>query len=726
MILEKIEIENFMCYSKPVELTFTEGINVVIGDNGFGKSKLYDAFYWVMYDQVFSSEQKRFQFTKEIKSGIVSDMAKHEAKNGDKIIALVRVTFNNVEKGELYILENKYSITKHENRFIENNDSEPTLLKKEPYLKAKLITDEQEKLKIKNRILPPQVKDYLWFQGEQVESIIDFNDHDTLRKAINVLSNILRYDTINEIAQAASKAANNEYDREVKKLSKDTDKSEQLSKDKKALESQIKYDLEEEKQIRDNLTKADERCSQLLSQLQDAERVKELHIKKQVLISFLNELSNTQKEDNITFHRKMFRNKWVLKGTTHLQQEFAAQFEDYQFNKLKIEAEQKAYQNIENELVKKLQFRLPKDVPEPIYVLRMLEIEKCLVCDREAKENSEPWLKMKELVDRPDLKKSKSAEQKSFNFADDLRLLYQNGLTQSNRIQHIDSDINEILQKKLRLSKQIKDVQKEVYDLEQDIERILANTSLTSDIATNIIGEFNIQNKYSKEFAEKLNRVSQRIEKDKVSLIAIEEKLKELVTGTISPALEEKKKILNDFEILSMNTKERVFNKLIERLEEESNKHYHDMTSGNKSAKGQIKLSKRPNGNYMPEIIDDQGNPLLGSNTSNLILVKLAAIMAIISAKTSSDMTNLYTLITDAPTSVFGEDYTIGFCKTISKVYRQSIIMSKEFYKNQELRNQLLSSPDIKIGKVYMISPSITESQRVNRNTLTTIVTPLN
>ena len=100
--------------------------------------------------------------------------------------------------------------------------------------------------------------------------------------------------------------------------------------------------------------------------------------------------------------------------------------------------------------------------------------------------------------------------------------------------------------------------------------------------------------------------------------------------------------------------------------------------------------------------------------------------MAIISARQGSRDTDLYTLITDAPMSVFGEDYTIGFCKTVSAVYRQSIIMSKEFYKNETLRRQLLTDSDINLGKVYMITPSIPESERSNRNSLSTNIKLLN
>ena len=55
MILQSIELNNFMCYSGYNKFEFTEGINVIIGDNGYGKSKLFDAFYWVMYNECFDT-----------------------------------------------------------------------------------------------------------------------------------------------------------------------------------------------------------------------------------------------------------------------------------------------------------------------------------------------------------------------------------------------------------------------------------------------------------------------------------------------------------------------------------------------------------------------------------------------------------------------------------------------------------------------------------------------
>jgi DNA sulfur modification protein DndD len=728
MIIEKIELENFMCYEGKNCFEFSEGINVVIGDNGYGKSKLYDAFYWVMYDQIFVSEKKEFQNTKAVKSKIISDKAKANAKDG-KLCASVSITFHNMERDNVYILERKFTVIIKDGKVIEANDSEFTVMQRElSYLNAKMVNDEDEKRRIVAYILPPQIKDYLWFQGEQVESIIDFNKQDTLTKAINVLSSITRYDELKEIAVIAAKSGNNEYDRELKRLSKDAGKSEQLEKEKNRLKEVIQDLLIDEKNVKDNLSRAEERCETLLSKISDATKVSELQQRKKSIIQQLKELNDSLNEEQISFHRKMFRNKWVLKGTEFLHTEFSDRFLAYENKKLEKAAERKVKLAAEDIIAKKLQTRLPLDVPEPIYVQRMLDAEKCLVCDRDAKKDSDPWKKIKELIDRPDLK-LKSMESEPItkqNFNDDFKRLYQNGLALTHRIEEIDSDVKETLKKISNINTKIRDANKEMKRVEEDTQKLLSDTSHTVESAENIIAEYSIQNKYAKDFLDKLNKITQQLDYNRNNSRNINDQLKDLVTGEIPKWLIEKRDVLNDFETIAGTTRERVFNNLIAQLEKEANSHYEAMTSGNKSARGQIKLRRLPNGNYMPEIIDNNGVPLLGSNTSNLILVKLATIMAIISAKSNDGVVCFYSLITDAPTSVLGEDYTIGFCKTISKVYKQSIIMSKEFYKNQSLRNQLLTNPEIKIGKVYMITPSIPETERSNRNNLSTKIDALN
>lgn len=728
MIIEKIDIENFMCYAGTNSMEFTEGINVIIGDNGYGKSKLYDAFYWVMYDQVFVPEKKEFQNTKSVKSKIISDKAKAESKDG-RVTASVSITFHNMEKDNVFILERKYSVTIKDGQVIESNDSEFTVMKKDlSYLNAKMVTDEDEKRRIVSNILPSHIKDYLWFQGEQVESIIDFNKQDSLTKAINVLSSIKRYDELIEIAASAAKSGNSEYDREVKRLSKDLDKSEQLENQKRQIESRIADLVQDETEAKENLSRAEEKAESLLSKFSDATKITEIKQRKKSIIDQLKSLNESLNEEQTSFHRKMFRNKWVLKGTAFLHDEYSSKYSAYENLKLTKAADLKAKNDLEAELQKKLQTRLPIDVPEPIYVQKMLEEERCLVCDREAKKDSEAWNKIKELIDRPkENSKPKVSDISTLqNFSDDFKRLYHNGLALTHRISEIDTDITETLKKINDINGKIRQVNNEMKKVEDELQKLVSDTSQSAEDAESIVAEYSIQNKYVKDFTEKVNKITQQIEHYRKNLNSINDQLKDLVTGEIPKWLIEKKQILNDFDEIATSTRDRVFSNLIAQLEKEANNHYTAMTSGNKSTRGQIKLRKLPNGNFMPEITDSNGNPLLGSNTSNLILVKLSAIMAIISAKSNDGIVSFYSLITDAPTSVFGEDYTIGFCKTVSKVYRQSIIMSKEFYKNQALRTELMTNSDIKIGKVYMITPSIPENERADRKNLSTKIEQLN
>jgi DNA sulfur modification protein DndD len=728
MIIEKIDIENFMCYAGTNSMEFTEGINVIIGDNGYGKSKLYDAFYWVMYDQVFVPEKKEFQNTKSVKSKIISDKAKAAIKDG-RVTASVSITFHNMEKDNVFILERKYSVTIKDGQVIESNDSEFTVMKKGlSYLNAKMVTDEDEKRRIVSNILPSHIKDYLWFQGEQVESIIDFNKQDSLTKAINVLSSIKRYDELIEIAASAAKTGNAEYDRELRRLSRDLDKSEQLENQKSQIESRIADLVQDETEAKENLSRAEEKAESLLSKLSDATKITEIKQRKKSIIEQLKSLNAALNEEQTSFHRKMFRNKWVLKGTAFLHEEYSSKYSAYENLKLKKAADLKAKNDLEADLQKKLQTRLPIDVPEPIYVQKMLEEERCLVCDREAKRDSDAWKKIKELIDRPkDNSKPRVSEISTLqNFSDDFKRLYHNGLALKHRISEIDTDITETLKKINDINGRIRQVNNEMKKVEDELQKLVSDTSQSAEDAESIVAEYSIQNKYVKDFTEKVNKITQQIEHYRKNLNSINDQLKDLVTGEIPKWLIEKKQILNDFDEIANSTRDRVFSNLITQLENEANNHYTAMTSGNKSVKGKIHLRKRTNGNYMPEITDSNGNPMLGLNTGNLILVKLAAIMAIISAKSNDGIVSFYSLITDAPTSVFGEDYTIGFCKTVSKVYRQSIIMSKEFYKNQALRNELMTNSEIKIGKVYMITPSIPENERADRNNLSTKIEQLN
>jgi len=729
MILTSIELNNFMCYSGSNRFDFTEGINLIIGDNGYGKSKLFDAFYWVMYDECFNTSLKAFRTTSRLKKLIVSDKAIAETDDGT-ITTSVILTFHNVERDSIYILERRYQIRKYGEEIFEDAESEEIVRQKEmSILNSKVVTDPVKIEAIKKMILPDNIKPYMWFQGEQVESIIDFNKQDTLTQAINVLSNINRFDNIIELADSLKESSGKELNRKQRDLSKDRGESERLEIERQKLLEQIKQLDKQDLQVKDNLAMAEERSETLLNKQAEATKIRELEERRKAIEKNLNEVQFEFDSEQINLHKRMFTNKWVLKGTDNLFEEYSKKYNDFEQKKLQRQADLKAKVKAENEMIKEMQTRLPIDVPEPIYVQTMLDAERCLICDREAPKNSEPWLKIKELLDRSQmkLKKFEEEDQPLQNFSPDLKKLYQNGLGMSHLISRIDDDIADTFERIQKLSVRRKSLADDLRKIEEDINGLIADTSLNISDAENLLNEYTAQNELTRRSLIEANNLEHLINKKKEVLESINKKLSDLVVGDLPEYLKEKVKVLEEFFEVAHSTRKRVFNKLVQVLEAEANKHYQEMIQGNLSARGIIRLKELSNGkNYMPELVDEHGNVLLQLNTGNIILIKLATIMAIISARQGSRDTELYTLITDAPMSVFGEDYTIGFCKTVSKVYTQSIIMSKEFYRNEKLLKELFNDKEIKLGKVYMITPSIPENERSNRNSLSTNIKSLN
>lgn len=54
MHVKSIRLSNFQSYfGDDNSLEFAEGLNVVVGSINKGKSKLFDAFYWVLFGEIF-------------------------------------------------------------------------------------------------------------------------------------------------------------------------------------------------------------------------------------------------------------------------------------------------------------------------------------------------------------------------------------------------------------------------------------------------------------------------------------------------------------------------------------------------------------------------------------------------------------------------------------------------------------------------------------------------
>jgi DNA sulfur modification protein DndD len=332
-------------------------------------------------------------------------------------------------------------------------------------------------------------------------------------------------------------------------LSKDTLRSENLSLYKEKLEEKINKLVEEETQLKESLAIAEEKAESKLNKHEEAGLIKEKDQRRKNLAINLSEIQKEFDSEQISLHKKLFSNKWVLKGTESLISEFNKKFEKYNLTKLQKKAEFKAKKEATKEIQLKLQTRLPLDVPEPIHIQRMLEEEKCLVCDRVAPKGSDAWIKIKELLNENTISDSELSEEISsiHNFENDFKRLYQNGLGLGHIIKSIDIDITNTFLRKDEIENKRRTIIEEFKKIETELTSLKAQSSMTSTEAANLINEYTVYNEQVIRFGPQIERQQNLIIFEKNELKRINRELSSLVRGEIPKYLQEKREVLNEF-----------------------------------------------------------------------------------------------------------------------------------------------------------------------------------
>jgi len=729
MNIKSISLENFQCYSGEANknrFDFDKGLNVIIGDNGAGKSKLFDAFYWVLDDKVYDTQQKEFVRTSIAGKNIISDKLKNNAKPGERIKAEVTLE---VETDRFsYVITRTYKITKKEeedginnkDNWIEPKNSELFIFREDIVARTP-ITSDKEKNRIIEKILPNEMKPYLWYQGEAVNELINFKDGQTLTNAINVLSDITRYDSYIEIANKAYEWSEKEYKKIYNKNVKENKKKRELENNIEYYKKQKEKEEKEKEEVSKELKNAKEQYDKLLGIIEEARDISKYKSQIENKRENYKEKKNELKETKEQFNKKLFTDYWILRNANQLINDYEEQLKEYEENRQKRIIEKEA----ENKLNNKLFSRLPINVPEPLHVKRMLEQERCLVCDREAKEGTEAYKKIEELLQAAkDDSKNQNGESKITrnNYQQTFTSLYNNGLSFRKIINNIDEKIKQEIKKIEEYEEKLDNIEKEINEIENKLSTFLADSGIKLDSSDDIVQEFKTHEKTKGRKKTELDTKERKIEDLKETIKKLEKEYRELGSGKVDDKYLIQLEALEDFKEVSISTRHRVFNSLIQDLESEANKHFKEMTKDNLAIRGEIILEEQPDKTYIPKNVDNNGIEFTSINDANIVLIKLSVIMAIISAKGKAS--ELYPIISDAPTSKFGELYTMGFYKVVSKVYTQSIIMTYDFAKNGDALESL--NKEIKnLGSVYQVKPNITEEERENRNELETNIIKL-
>jgi predicted nucleic acid-binding Zn-ribbon protein len=705
MIIDSVKIKNFYCYLGENFFEFSKGLNIVSGLNSGGKSQLFNAFYWTLFNKVYVDKDETTN-KKEWKSAekivVVPEHAEYKCEIGDTIESSVEI-----------ILTNEY----HENEEPSGDLVQYTIFKNAVYKKGEsgmhptgkpelvisyVLNGEINYIKstdfdwFLNQIFPSSIRKFMWFQGETMDELYDFSKPSTLNNAINEISYFPIYDNLHNIVETSVHSIDKKIDKELRSRKKLTGDQEKLINDINDTKKDISR-LQSTISINEN--KVNELVESISSEelkLKGFDKYTDLKVKLNKLDY---ELQNSKDRIDalVGDSKEKLISKWMLNGCDQL-------IKDSEKNLKIIYSEIQSYQKSDNPV--------PMTLPGPEYVEKMLNDHICYICEREVLEGTDAY-------------KALELRLEDFKTNQNYKILSDNY-----------TDLNRAKKKLLSV---LPDIEEEVIDQNKEIDKFIEKRNKTNYQRQNIFSDSGVSKEEeisvgSSTASQILNKIdSLRSNKDrlvkyvftnKLELNDLENKLEDLLkqkTETIklqgNIIEEDARDYINLFSTAISRLRTQALTDLIKEIQTESNRLYNLYLGG--KTQGEILINKGVS------VIDRHTKNVLSNlNTAEIVAQKLAVANSFLSLS-EKKMGRSFPLIADAPTSDLDHFNTANLTRNLGESFKQMIIMSKDYaLLSEDERKSLISEANV--VKYYELDNRLIDESgpqsRINKKTFINII----
>jgi DNA repair exonuclease SbcCD ATPase subunit len=685
-IINSISFKNFFNYYGDYTQTrydFEEGVNIVVADNGAGKSKFFNAFLWLFYDQILDSDDKIKKGIKDIAVKIISDKAKNETPIGDSIETGIQIEYSTT-RYKYQIIKSftatriSENITSFDSWQITINDLE---VNRNDHILPRYspVYDADEKASIIKQLIRPDLRQYSFFQGEEVDSIIDFSKKSSIEEAVRTLTDISKYEELVILTKDFKDKAEKDLNRQTRANTEHNerlDKAIKLKEDEEAKLIIENIKLVEFEKLYDD---AEQEKNELEQNYSNAERIIELDDKikdkNRKYVEVGNEYNTFLESINNRFFDGNF--SWISLGFDTVVDDFQNKIQKFR----DIHYEKKALLNINNDPNKHFHF-LPVNSPDSVSLKSMIDHEHCYVCNRPALEGSEEYDFIVRLKNRPVEIKNETEYVKNNldSFFSDLQI---NAQPFYNKIANIEDSILQTREKETTLNERVTKLKKELKTLKDQRKDILISGSNGEDSLT-------IRNRYKaairriSDASYQIERLTENKKRLENNIRNTEKEIQSLRPSNIPEGYLLNYDIASDLADAAEKAKNRVFDNMVSLLEKYANEHFQNLIKYNDLAGGILKFEKSLSGSILFNYIDSRGNNVHGGSEGFQRMKKFSVVMAVISANKAKYN---YPLLADAPLSAFGSAFTEGFFEAISTVFPQSIILVNDLFENDDDMN---------------------------------------
>lgn len=684
MIIQRIEIKNFRSYYGENCFEFKNGLTLIIGDNGDGKTTFFEALQWLFNTTIDTPSIENF-----------SEMRKSQLEVGETDTISVSMTF---EHDGVKRIEKKFSITRTGNdRFsvdriqftgYEDRDSGRV------QVDGKILVQ---------RCFDAFIQKFSMFKGESDLNV--FNDATALQQLVAKYSDLKTFDKYVEYATEFERKSNSAYIKESKS-------DEKISREAERLDyqlTQVRGDIRvKSKDINDLQTAA----SFFSGKIDDLEKTKETSEKYREVKERLD--AKNQEAARIkgqiaaqNFNVNLLDRMWVLCAFPAVLKEF--QDKSSSFSKLKrsqndqfIKEQGKKEGKAEiiqefTELVNGSS-RLPWYLPNQETMEEMIHDHICKVCGREAPEGSDAYRFMVEKLNEykqhalaeAETQKAKNEEPEQLfknTYTEEIHSISLNlGGFNESVVTGKANDIKEKVDLVNFLKGKLEKVEESIADMEDEKARILIQADgVSEEMLTKSFSDLKGYFEQKSNAERKINDLERELKDLKDKEKYIKDQLDDL--NPCKGQVKVYKRVHDAFDrILSafVNAKEKNLTLFLQSLEERANNYLAKLNAND--FHGIVKLVRTVNNDSaVIKLYSSNGVEITkpsGSQKTTMYMSVLFAISDLTTLKREED----YPLIFDAATSSFGDTKEDDFYNIIDNLEKQCIIVTKDFLNKSALK----------------------------------------
>lgn len=708
MIIQRIEIQNFRSYYKENAFYFLNGLNIIIGSNGDGKTTFYEALEWLF----------RTDGTKKMDSEYISKKRIKELFANDSDDVRVSMTYEH--KGKKKTLEKMFHFTKSFDGEVSMSNYSFSLIEQdgvERTIKEGVRFDSD---------LPSEIRRYTMFKGESDLDV--FQTSNALKMLVETFSDVKDFEAYFSFMEYASRNAERARDN-AQKL--DLRNADAIKKYKTTIQTEEGILQEIEKEIAnkeneannfDSLLRSIERSQEASKLMQNVNRRIETLTQKR------NEFQSRIRED---YTISLLDEMWILMGFKDIAEEYSAKVNEVDKKRRRLEQDYIASVKVDH-VIHKMQtdfVPLPVHIPGQKIMEEMLEEEVCKICGRPAKKHSPEWeFMLRRLEEYKESLKSDTEEE--------IEPFYEHDFIVE--LQKRDTTLNDNLAEIAKLRKKIRDaiafnnrMHEEVkkYDAQLQTEfenkkRILAQTDgLTEE---QLMANYTNISNWMEQKSNAVNRVVFLRGQQVIHNTKLEEArqaLSKLSEGTTAAIYARTALMINHISQAFKSAKEANKKRLLHAIEDEANLFLEKLNAND--FKGTIRIIEKANGQGEAVLVNSDDTRIFNPNTALRTTYLMSVLFAI--GKLSSDRDKSeFPLIFDAPTSSFTEAKESEFFHVISNINKQVIIVTKSFLKESANGEVIVDKSKIDSiqGRVFRIEKKKPFQDKV-LETIQTVITEI-